>query len=89
MRKAMWESREGGERRKRERWDLAAAFLAAAQTSSDRSGGGEVGGGGARRWVAAGGSRLCPCRPERSDAGASFEKIVPERIGMAAKPKMT
>jgi hypothetical protein len=88
MRKAMWESREGGERRKRERWDLAAAFLAAAQTSSDRSGGGEVG-GGARRWVAAGGSRLCPCRPERSDAGASFEKIVPERIGMAAKPKMT
>jgi hypothetical protein len=44
----------------------AAAYLAAARTSGGRSGGGE-GGSGAWRGVAAGGSWLRPCRPERSD----------------------
>jgi hypothetical protein len=68
MRKTIRKSREEGGRRKGERWGLAATFLAAARTSGDRSGGGE--GGDAQRWVAAGGDRLRPCRPERSDAGA-------------------
>jgi hypothetical protein len=46
MRKTIRESREGGGRRKGERWGLAAAFLAATRTSGDRSGGDE---GGRRR----------------------------------------
>jgi hypothetical protein len=46
VKKTIRESREGGGRRKGERWGLAAAFLAAARTSGDRSGGDE---GGRRR----------------------------------------
>jgi hypothetical protein len=56
----------GRREEKRREVGPAATYLAAARTSGGRSGDGE-GGGGAWRGVAAWGSWLCPCRPERSD----------------------
>jgi hypothetical protein len=57
MRKTIRESREGGGRRKGERWGLASAFLAAARTYGDRSGSGE---GGGRTEVGGGGGLSAP-----------------------------